>query len=216
VRRVANVWDRFYHDHQAPWRGQRPIADLLPFVGNGPVLELGAGNGKLWRPLRAAGVDAVALDISWNVLSRLPPGPRVLADAAALPFADDAFSAVLDIHCTGHLDQPGRAQAALEIARVLKPGGRLIVERLGRDDLRTATGTPIPDDPHTMRLADGRMTHFDNEQSLRGAFEAAGLNCLDVEETRRHPAHRGKLVVRASLRGVFARPTSLGRSRLRW
>src|SRR5258706_445034 len=82
----------------------RPVWDFLPLLGNGQVLELGCGNGKLLKPLLAAGVDAIGVDISWHILSRLPPdSKRVLADAAALPFTDGCFSAVLDIHCTGHL-----------------------------------------------------------------------------------------------------------------
>src|ERR1041385_2647607 len=104
VRRAANPWDRFYRHHEAPWRGERPVAELLPLLGAGPVLELGCGNGKLLKPLLAAGVDAIGLDVSFHALRRLAAGtPRALADAAALPFRDGAFTAVLDVHCTGHL-----------------------------------------------------------------------------------------------------------------
>ena len=135
MQRTANPWDRFYHQHTAPWRGERAVTDLLPLLRRtrgdaggrpaGPVLELGCGNGKLLRPLHAAGVDAIGMDISFNALSRLGGGAVVLADAATLPFVDDAFEAVFDIHCTGHLLAIGRRAAAQEKRRVLRAGGQI-------------------------------------------------------------------------------------------
>ena len=141
MRRAANPWDRFYRHQRSPWRGDHPVAALAPGLGAGPVLELGCGNGKMLRPLRNAGIDAVGLDLSWNVLRTHPPGtPRVLGDAATLPFGDGSFSAVLDLHCTGHLLRPERLRAAREAARVVRPGGLVVVERLTPQDLRTGTG----------------------------------------------------------------------------
>lgn len=211
VRRAANVWDRFYRHHEAPWRGERPVADLVPHLGTGPVLELGCGNGKLLRPLRAAGVDAVGLDIAFHALRRLKPGtPRVLADAAALPFRDGAFSAVLDVHCTGHLDAAGRARAAAEAARVLRPGGLLVVERLTPADLRASQGRPVEGEPGMKEVEDGRRTHFAFGPELEAAFAAAGFIPLGEpggHVTRREPGHGGRQVVRESVRLAFRRPS---------
>lgn len=207
MRRAPNPWDRFYRYQDAPWRGERPVGDLLPLLGDGPVLELGAGNGKLLRPLAAAGVDVVGLDLSWNVLRRLGPaagGGAVLADAAVLPFRDGVFTAVLDVHCTGHLLAPGRAEAAREAFRVLRPTGACVVERLGPDDLRAASGEWVEEG--TRRLQDGRTTHFSDEDGLRREREAAGFRTEAVEAVRRTPRLRGERVVRSSVRGVFRRP----------
>lgn len=203
MRRAPNPWDRFYRFQEAPWRGERPVRDLLPLLGDGPVLELGVGNGKLLRPLLAAGVDVVGLDVSFNVLRRLPGG-GVLADAAALPFRDGAFSAVLDVHCSGHLLEAGRARAAAEALRVLRPGGVCVVERLAPDDLRAGKGEAV--EPGTRRLEDGRTTHFSDEADLRREREAAGFVAQEVAQERRTPRLRGERVVRASVRGVFRRP----------
>lgn len=202
VRRASNPWDRFYRFQEAPWRGERPVADLVPLLGEGPVLELGVGNGKLLRPLVAAGVDVVGLDLSWNVLRRL--GAGVLADASVLPFRDCAFSAVLDVHCSGHLLAAGRAAAAQEAWRVLRPGGVCVVERLAPDDLRAASGEVTEQD--TRRLVDGRSTHFSDESDLRSEREAAGFLLESLDSTRRTPRLRGQQVVRSSVRGVFRRP----------
>lgn len=204
MQRAANVWDRFYCSHESPWRGERPVADLLPLLGDGPVLELGSGNGKLLKPLVAAGVDVVGLDVSWHILTRLPANvPRVLADASLLPFADDSFTAVLDIHCTGHLGAEGRAQAARDAARVLRPGGHLVVERLTPNDLRGGQGTPVPGEPGMREVQDGRRTVFSDADAIASEFAPAGFRVQARYLDRKMPGHGGREVVRESVRVVF-------------
>lgn len=205
MQRAANPWDRFYRYHEAPWRGEREIADFLPWLGTGPVLELGCGNGKALKPLRAAGVDAVGLDISWHILSRLD-GKRVLADASWLPFVGGAFTAVLDIHCTGHLLREGRARAVADAFRVLRPGGHLLVERLSVADLRAQQGSPVEGEPEVRQVQDGRSTHFSTVESLAAEGEAVGFAALHADSQRREPGHRGRQVVRESVRVLFQKP----------
>ncbi len=199
MERAPNPWDRFYHAQVAPWRGQRPVDGLLPFMGDGRVLELGCGNGKLLRPLQERGVDAVGLDISFNALARL--GQGVLADASCLPFATGSVSAVLDVHCTGHLLADGRAAAAAEKHRVLAPGGHLIVERLLPQDLRASQGEPVEDG--TCMLKDGRTTHFCDAQAIVAEHPGFCMVSEDVQE--RTPRYGVARVTRASVRVVLQR-----------
>lgn len=173
------------------------------------MLELGCGNGKLLKPLRKVGIDALGLDIAWHPLVRLGAGvPAVLADAARLPFVDAAFSAVLDIHCTGHLGAAGRVQAAQESWRVLRPGGHLVVERLTPNDLRASQGKPVPDEPGMVQVEDGRRTHFATADGLEQDFGAVGFVRVDGELSRRMPGHGGRQVVRESVRLMFQKPVS--------
>lgn len=204
VQRARNPWDRFYRYHEAPWRGERPVQELLGWLGDGPVLELGCGNGKLLRPLVEAGVNVVGLDISFHILSRIEASvPRVLADASALPFTDGAFTAVLDIHCTGHLGHIGRARAAAEAFRVLTPGGHLVVERLTPKDLRASQGQSIENEPGMRQVQDGRATHFAHADELNAAFTTAGFTALGAAVERKFPGHGGRQVTRESVRLLF-------------
>lgn len=206
MRRASNPWDRFYRHHEAPWRGERAVAELLPWLGVGPVLELGCGNGKTLKPLLAAGVDAVGLDVSFHILRRYgDKGALVLADAASLPFVDGSFSAVMDIHCTGHLGAAGRAQAAQECYRVLAPGGHLVSERLTPNDLRGSQGSAVPGEDGMRSVQDGRATHFTTASALVAEYEAAGFHAVGGLEERHHPGHRGRLVTRESARALFVK-----------
>ncbi len=87
------------------------------------VLDAGAGEAKhraLFQKQRYVGVDLGIGDPAWNYGAL-----DVMADLLTLPFATASFDACLNIVTLEHLTDPGPALA--EIARVLKPGGNLLV-----------------------------------------------------------------------------------------
>jgi predicted methyltransferase len=119
---------------------------------------------------------------------------------------DEAFTAVLDVHCTGHLLREGRARAVADSFRVLRPGGHLLMERLSVADLRAQQGSPVEGEPDTKQVQDGRTTHFSTVASLVAEGEAAGFAALHADSQRREPGHRGRQVVRESVRVLFGKP----------
>jgi ubiquinone/menaquinone biosynthesis C-methylase UbiE len=97
-------------------------------VGDDPatVLELGAGTGKLTRVLVAAGHDVHATDPDPAMLALLEahlPGVRTaVAGAEEIPLADASVDVVIAAQAFHWFDLD---RALPEIARVLRPGGRI-------------------------------------------------------------------------------------------
>jgi ubiquinone/menaquinone biosynthesis C-methylase UbiE len=91
------------------------------------VIDLGCGEGRGSRELRALGHRVVGADYS-PTLTRAarvscPAIPVLQADAAALPFAGQ--SADLVVACMSLLDFDDFGGAVAEIGRVMRPGGQL-------------------------------------------------------------------------------------------
>jgi SAM-dependent methyltransferase len=107
---------------------------LLP-AGARHVLDLGAGTGKLTGQLVARGLDVVAVDPSDGMLEQLraavPGVPTMIGTAEEIPLEDGAVDAVL-VAQAWHWVDPERAPR--EVARVLKPGGRIGLLWNRRDD----------------------------------------------------------------------------------
>lgn len=95
-------------------------------AGTGParILELGAGTGKLTRPLVERGNSVIASDVSAPMLQRLRhglPGIRtVVCTAEDIPLTESSVDLVVAAQAY-HWFDPERALP--EIARVLRPGG---------------------------------------------------------------------------------------------
>jgi arsenite methyltransferase len=127
-----------YDNGQAIWRRlisawQQPV-DWLNIPPGGTALDVGSGPGNVTALLaQAAGTAglAVGVDISEPMLTRAvraQAGPQVgfiRADAQRLPLRDDTVDAVFSFFALQLI--PDAAAALAEMARVLRPGGRLSV-----------------------------------------------------------------------------------------
>jgi demethylmenaquinone methyltransferase / 2-methoxy-6-polyprenyl-1,4-benzoquinol methylase len=110
-------------------RWRKAVVDA---VGAGPgelVLDLAAGTGTSTAAFAERGASVVACDFSLGMLQvgrqRRPEMPFVAGDALRLPFADDSFDAVsisFGLRNVNDVDL-----ALVELHRVTKPGGRLVV-----------------------------------------------------------------------------------------
>ena len=117
-RRLISAWQ-----HPVEWLNIPP---------GGTALDVGSGPGNVTASLaRAAGPDGLALgvDISEPMLARAvraESGPQVgfiRADAQRLPLRDNTVDAVISLAVLQLIPDPAAALA--EMARVLRPGGRL-------------------------------------------------------------------------------------------
>jgi 2-polyprenyl-6-hydroxyphenyl methylase/3-demethylubiquinone-9 3-methyltransferase len=92
------------------------------------LLDAGCGTGEFSTAARARGATVVSVDIGPKLLARTrSKGIEhvAAADVAALPFGPGTFDVVLSSECIEHTPSP-RASVR-ELARVLRPGGRLAV-----------------------------------------------------------------------------------------
>jgi SAM-dependent methyltransferase len=81
------------------------------------------------RGVRVTSIDQLEREIeTWRALAGEVPGLRLLvADGRALPFPDASFDHAYSISVLEHIEEPGDAEALRELARVVPPGGRVLV-----------------------------------------------------------------------------------------
>ena len=127
-------WERNAHAWAGFTGGPEPDAypdyaprffEFLPSPA-GRVLEVGCGEGRVTRDLKARGYQVVSIDGAPTMveLSRAadPEGTYLVADAGTLPFEDQSFDLVVAYNVLMDVDDlPGVVR---EIARVLAPDGR--------------------------------------------------------------------------------------------
>ena len=131
------------------WRASRlgTITDaleealLLELIGSPAglrILDVGCGDGALATALAGRGANMTGVDADSRMLAagRARAGAMGLAvafvegDVGALPFPDASFDVVVAVTVLCFV--PDTQHAVREMARVLRPGGRLVIGELGR------------------------------------------------------------------------------------
>jgi len=113
-------------------RWRRLTREALILQPGERVLDLAAGTAVSAVELARSGATVVACDFSLGMLGegRGRGVPLVAGDALALPFPDAVFDAVTIAFGLRNVADP--AQALRELARVTRPGGRLVVCEFSR------------------------------------------------------------------------------------
>lgn len=144
------VADERFHDEEAAiydYYGRSPrvacaeawiVPWMIRHVGPGIVVDLGTGTGRIAQAVaRATGQRVIAVDHSRAMLERALERTRGLpvvalrADVTELPIVDASIDTVL---CSGVLHHLSRPASSLgEIARVLRPGGVLVIREPNAD-----------------------------------------------------------------------------------
>jgi SAM-dependent methyltransferase len=138
-----------FHPEAETRREVAALRELVALALDDRVLDLGCGWGRHLTLLRGAGHRVVGVDASPDLLRRVagparpgpgapvPRPPVVAGDMAALPFRPGCFDVVVNLGTSLGLCLDDRDALAVvaEVRRVLRPGGRLLLEGMHRDDV---------------------------------------------------------------------------------
>jgi SAM-dependent methyltransferase len=120
--------DRLQH---AAWR--RVLNRCGVWAGS-LALDVGCGTGRWVRRYSELNINVVGLDATQDMLRRAISGgvtsPLIAARAQHLPFGDSSFDLVSDVTVVQHLPPAEQPTALREMARVLRPGGHLLLIEL--------------------------------------------------------------------------------------
>lgn len=127
-------WNARYRGERAPRSVNENLMRHAARLTRGRLLDLAGGMGQnaQWLIDHAPGEwRAVVVDLSDQALDAAPPGlPRVLADAAALPFAPPRFDTIL---CIRFFDE------RVNFREWLMPGGAVFFETYSASDAKYRT-----------------------------------------------------------------------------
>jgi NADH dehydrogenase [ubiquinone] 1 alpha subcomplex assembly factor 5 len=198
--RAARLGTAEFLFEEAAERLQERLDDVKR--GFSRVLVLGTRRGGLARSIRSrAGIELVAeVDDAIGFLRRADAGPRVLAEAEALPFVVGAFDLLLSplaLHWTN--DLPG---ALLQLRRCLRPDGLLLASVLGGETLgalrRAFLEAELAEEggvsPRVSPMADGR--------DIAGLLQRAGFALPVVDSDRISVTYESALALMAELRAM--------------
>lgn len=144
------------------------------FPKDAPLLEVGCATGEGSAHLAALGYTRVTgVDIDGEAIEAArenAPGVRfVRADARKLPFEDGGFSGIISEAAFSVIE--GKAETAREYARVLAPGGLVLLNDFAAaaEGAHTRPGIPCLDGVQSM-------------EGYRTVFEAGGFECTHASE----------------------------------
>ena len=128
-------WATVYDDHHKHMDPGPAVEFLAGLAGDGRVLELAIGTGRVALPLAARGISVEGVDASAAMVERLraKPGgesiPVAIGDMAQVP-ASGRFRLVYLVFNTlfGLLSQELQAECFGNVARALEPGGTFVIE----------------------------------------------------------------------------------------
>ena len=164
------------------------------------VLDLACGPGRHAAALARAGARVVGLDLSRALLCaarRRHAGPLVRGDMRRLPFRAAAFDVVVNLFTSfGYFASDAEHAAVIaEVARVLRPGGRFVLDYLNAPAVRAGL---VPRDE---RLTGGSRVVQERRISEDGRYVVKSIH---VSGDSRTFTERVRLFERTELEALLA------------
>lgn len=107
------------------------LAAFVELVGAGRIADVGCGPGQVTRFLAAQHPEVIGVDLSPAMISiareRAPELAFTVASMSALPVPDAGWAGAVALYSIIHLSAAERLTAFREFARVIRPGGCLLV-----------------------------------------------------------------------------------------
>ena len=166
----------FYRGHLTDAQNDRDTDEIVSLLGlrvGDAVLDAPCGHGRISNRLADRGMQVVGVDASAPFLEvAREPGADVdyqLGDLRELP-VDGPFDAVISWFTSfGYFDDDENRRVLAEYRRVLRPGGRLLLETQNHDELvRRFTPAPFS---RTVQVGDDLMIDTTEFDCLTGRFE---------------------------------------------
>lgn len=143
----AMLWRNAGYFHLKPTRKNKIFSALRspfyktdsPFyIENGSLLDVGCGNGRYLATMRMLGWNVQGVELSDNGLKVCQEAglPVHHGDLISAGFTDNSFDVITARHVIEHISEPHPFMS--ELARILKPGGRLIIETPNSDAIGRA------------------------------------------------------------------------------
>ena len=187
-------------DDPVPWEWDRRRALLLGEVQPGDrVLDLGCGAGRFVAALRDAGTEPVGVELAEAALERARrnvPGAdlRLVEPDGSLPLDHASVDLVWCSEVLEHVADT--AHALLEVRRVLRPGGRLLVTVPFHGRAKGALIALARFDAHFDPL--GQHLRFYTRPSLTATLGSSGFDDVRVRAWGGLPLLRTGLTARAT------------------
>jgi len=121
---IAPIYDRALPPRQAD-----RLVDLVGLPVQGSLLDAGGGTGRIARTLQGYASQVIVADLSLGMLAqaKIKDGLRLVCSGSEyLPFPPDYFDRIIMVDALHHMFS--QMEVARELYRVLKPGGRLVIE----------------------------------------------------------------------------------------
>jgi SAM-dependent methyltransferase len=167
---------------------------------SGPILDIGLGYGYSASALRSAygGRPLVALEHPsreltrrpiWSTLLRAVDAVGVAADALSLPFREGSFGVVAACEIVEHISPADAPRLVAEAARVLQPGGILVLTTPNlvslSNRLLIATGrSPLSMPTERTGCVFGHLREYTTEE-IRGLMAWSGLDGIGTSTVPR-------------------------------